>query len=408
VPASAIEMPQPSHARTCVLVAGGFHRGGGMDAANAALAMYLADRGSKVHLVCHRADEDLLGHKMIEVHRVDRPAGSFFLGQWLIDAGGRRVARTVLAHDALARVVVNGGNCNWPDINWVHYVHHAWRDSGAGGSPLLQAKQRIDKSVALIREGRALARARVVIANSNRTRRDLIELLNVPADRVHTVYLGSEPHWKLQTPQRRSSAREWLGKSADRPLAAFVGSLGFDSRKGFDTLWAAWQKLCAMPEWDVDLLVAGAGRALPAWRSRATESGLASRVSFLGHSDRIDDVLAASDLLVSPVRYEPYGLNVHEALCCGVPAMVSADAGVAERYPADLRDLLIPVPTDVDGLVARMLGWRSTMNVWKQRVAPLARQLRMRTWEAMSQDIVAIVEGVAPAAAPAVSSNERI
>ncbi len=208
-----------------------------MDAANAALAMYLADSGSKVHLVCHRADDNLRAHQMIEVHRVERPAGSFFLGQWLINASGRRVARTVLAHDASARVVVNGGNCNWPDINWVHYVHHAWRDIGAAGPPLLQAKQRIDKSIALIRERRALARARVVIANSNRTRRDLIELLNVPADRVHTVYLGSEPHWKLQTPERRSSARKWLGKSAERPLAAFVGSFGFDSRKGFDTLW---------------------------------------------------------------------------------------------------------------------------------------------------------------------------
>jgi hypothetical protein len=31
----------------------------------------------------------------------------------------------------------------------------------------------------------------------------------------------------------------------------------------------------------------------------------------------------------------------------------------------------------------------------------------MRTWEAMSQDIVAIVEGVAPAAAPALSLNEE-
>ena len=30
------------------------------------------------------------------------------------------------ADDPLARVVVNGGNCAWPDINWVHAVHAAW------------------------------------------------------------------------------------------------------------------------------------------------------------------------------------------------------------------------------------------------------------------------------------------
>jgi glycosyltransferase involved in cell wall biosynthesis len=405
VSVSAIKMPRSSRARTWVLVAGGFHHAGGMDAANAALATHLADRGSKVHLVCHRADEDLRKHKMVEVHRVDRPAGSFFLGQWLINSRGRRVARAVLAHDASTRVVVNGGNCNWPDINWVHYVHRSWRDVDNSGPRLSRAKLRLDKSVARVREKRALVRARVVIANSNRTRHDLINLLGVPSERVHTVYLASEPHWRSQTPERRVSAREWLHKPADRPIVAFVGSLGFDSRKGFDTLWEAWQKLCARREWDADLIVAGGGRALPVWQARVAAAGLGSRVSMLGHTDRIYDVLAASDLLVSPVRYEPYGLNVQEALCCGIPAMVSASAGVAERYTADLRDLLIPEPTDVDGLVARMLGWRSAMNSWKQRVAPLARQLRARTWEGMSREIVDLVEDARPVAELAASSE---
>jgi glycosyltransferase involved in cell wall biosynthesis len=385
-------MSRSSRAQTWVIVAGGFHRGGGMDAANAALAMHLADRGTKVHLVYHRADEELQKHEMVETHRVERPAGSFFLGQWLINSSGRRVARTVMAQDSSARVVVNGGNCNWPDVNWVHYVHRAWRDMDTSGPRLSRAKLRLDKSVALVRERRALDRAQIVIANSNRTRDDLINLLGVRAERVHTVYLGSEPHWRAQTPERRSSAREWLNKPADRPLVAFIGSLGFDSRKGFDTVWEAWRKLCQRREWDVDLIVAGGGRALPAWQDLIAEAGLAGRVSMLGHTDRIDDVLAASDLLVSPVRYEPYGLNVQEALCCGIPSMVSASAGVAERYTADVSDLLIPEPTDVDGLVARILGWRSTMNTWKQRVAPLARQLRSRTWDAMAREIVEIVE----------------
>lgn len=402
---SAIKMPHSSPARTWVLVAGGFHRSGGMDAANAALAMHLAERGSRVHLVCHLADEDLRKHKMVEVHRVERPAGSFFLGQWLIDSNGRRVARTVTSHDASARVVVNGGNCNWPDVNWVHYVHHAWRDADASGPRLLRAKLRLDRSVAFVRERRALDRAQLVIANSNRTRRDLIDLLGVPPERVRTVYLGGAPHWKTQTPERRLSAREWLDKPVDRPLVAFVGSLGYGSRKGFDTLWQAWEKLCARPEWDVDLIVAGGGRALPMWRARVAEAGLGNRVSLLGHTDRIADVLAASDLLVSPVRYEPYGLNVQEALCCGVPAMVSASAGVAERYTAETSELLIPEPADVDGLVVKMLGWRSNMNTWKQRVAPLARQLRTRTWEAMAREMVEIVEDARPLVELAASSE---
>src|SRR5258708_35414461 len=104
------------------------------------------------------------------------------------------------------------------------------------GPRLSRAKLRLDKSVALVRERRALVGAQVVIANSNRTRDDLVNLIGVPAERVHTVYLGSEPHWRSQTPERRLSAREWLGKPGDRPLVAFIGSFGVDSRKRFDSL----------------------------------------------------------------------------------------------------------------------------------------------------------------------------
>ena len=390
----AIEMPNAVEARNWVLIAGGFHRGAGMDSANAALARYLADCGCKIQLVCHRADDDLQRHPMIDVSRVARPAGSFFLGQWLVNARGRRVAAQAIGRDAGARVVVNGGNCAWPDINWVHYVQHAWHDPDSRG--LERVKNRIDKTVARAREKVALARAQVVIANSNRTRRDLIDLLNVPAERVHTVYLGSEPHWTAISAERRTAAREWLGKSSGRRLIAFVGSLGFDSRKGFDTLWSAWQKLCAIPSWDVDLIVAGGGRALPLWQSRIAASRLANRVTLLGHTNRIADVLAAADLLVSPARYEPYGLNVHEALCCGLPAMVTASAGVAERYSNEMTELLIPNPDDVDGLAARLLAWRSAPEVWKERVQPVARELRRRNWETMSRDIIEIVEQSAP------------
>lgn len=388
--AGRIEVPRAALASNWVLVGAGFHRGAGMESANAALASYLADRGCKVHLVCHHADEELQRHPMIEVSRVALPAGSFFLGEWLVNSRGKEIAARALERDGGTRVLVNGGNCAWPDINWVHYVQRAWLASNGGG--LERIKYRIDKTVSRVREKAALMRAKVVIANSNRTRRDLIDYLGIPGERIHTVYLGSEPHWKANTVAGRIAARKWLGKNAERPLVAFVGALGFDSRKGFDTLWTAWQKLCANRDWDADLIVAGGGRGYTAWRSRIGESGLANRVTLLGHTNRISDVLAAADLLVSPARYEPYGLNVHEALCCGVPAMVTASAGVAERYSAEMTELLIPDPEDADALAARMLAWRRAPAMWKERVQVVANELRARTWDTMSREIVQIAE----------------
>ena len=81
---------------------------------------------------------------------------------------------------------------------------------------------------------------------------------------------------------------------------------------------------------------------------------LKSSVVFLGFRRDVPDILHACDALVSPTRYEAYGLNVHEAICCGLPAMVSALAGIAERYPKALEDLLIPDPENVQDIAERI------------------------------------------------------
>lgn len=112
----------------------------------------------------------------------------------------------------------------------------------------------------------------------------------------------------------------------------------------------------------------------------------------LGYTERVTEVLAAADVLVSPVRYESYGLNVQEALCSGVPAIVSRRAGVAERYPAELNDLLLPNPDDASDLAMRLLHWRAGIENFKRRIAPLSATLRSWTWGDMAAQMIAVTE----------------
>lgn len=374
-----------------VLVSGGFHGRGGMDRANAALAAHLLDRGHRVHLVAHDVDPTLSSRPGVTVDRVARPAGSFLAGELLLGRRGRAVARRVTAGQPGARVVVNGGCCRWPDVNWVHCLHAAWPCRDEGAPAWFKAKNRLMKAMARWRERRALAAARVVIANSEKTRRDLIRRLGVPASRVYTVHLGSDPSSGPATPDERAAARRWLGVAPERRVVVFVGALSHDNNKGLDTLLAAWRRLCSKPDWDADLIVAGGGNALRRWRERVAGAGLAGRVRMPGFTERVSELLAAADLLVSPVRYEAYGLNVHEAICRGVPALVSAAAGVAELYPPELGEMLLPDAEDGDDLAARLLRWRGGVDEWKGRFAPLSRALRERTWERMAEQFVAVV-----------------
>ena len=375
-----------------VVIAGGFHRNGGMDKANLALAQYLVERGTPVHIVCHGIEQALAHHPLVTAHVVSRPASSYFLGRPLLDFKGRQVARQIRTKWPDARVVVNGDNCLTPGINWVHYVHHAWRPRPVEGPLWFRAKHGLNDWHASGREREAARIARVFITNSNRTKGDLINLLQVDAFRIHTVYLGAESEWGLVTPEERALSRKALAIPEDRPLAVFIGSIGHDRRKGFDVLLEAWRRLCTDPAWDVDLLLVGSGSALPDCRKQVAEWKLGDRIRVIGFSERVRELLGVSDLLVSPVRYEAYGLNVQEAICRGVPAIVTANAGVAEKYGPEYTPLLLPDPEDVADLASRLLAWRSNMREWKARFERFGQSLLGYGWQDMARSMVALVD----------------
>ena len=190
-----------------VLVAGDFHREGGMDRANAEFAAYLCAAGVPVHLVSYRVDSELAAHSNVQVHLARRIAGAHFLAQRQLDRLGRAVAAKVIAHAPGARVLVNGVNCEWPDINWVHYVHQEWLTSPSGAPLWFRLKHGIDGYSNSRKELRVLKAARIVIANSERTRSDLIRDAGVAPERVRTVYLGCGLEWRTITPERRAAAR---------------------------------------------------------------------------------------------------------------------------------------------------------------------------------------------------------
>jgi glycosyltransferase involved in cell wall biosynthesis len=372
-----------------LLVAGDFTPLGGMDVANLALARHLARRGDELHVVAHRVWADLSDWPGVNVHHAWRPFGRHLLGGPFLARKGRQVWRALRARGV--RAVANGGNCALADANWVHYLHAAFVPPPAE-SPARRARQVLTRQRDVAAERHALQRARVVICNSERTRRQVVESHGLDEHRVHVVYYGTDAdRLAAVSGELRQTLRATSGWPVDRPLIGFVGALG-DRRKAFDTLYAAWLTLCRDPRWDADLVVAGTGAELPAWRARAAASGLGDRIRFLGFRRDVPEILSALDGLVHPARYEAYGLAVHEALCRGIPSIVSASAGIAERYPDELHPLLLADPDDPDELAERLRFWRSQMEPLKEAVLPFSAALRSWTWDAMASAIVNRIE----------------
>ncbi|MCA1562893.1 MAG: glycosyltransferase [Acidobacteria bacterium] len=372
-----------------VIVAGDFTPLGGMDRANHALGVRLAsDANAAVHLVAHRVWPDLAGRPTVRVHTVRRPLGSHALGAPLLAAAGRRCAKA-LASDR-PNVLANGGNTDAGDVSWVHYLHAAYVPSSDVG-PLRRAKTLAMHRWYLAAEKQALSRVRLIICNSRRTARDVAERIGAPEQKLRVIYYGSEPSvLQRVTVPERAEARRVLGLQSGRPLALFIGALG-DRRKGFDRLFEAWRLLCRDRRWDADLVVAGDGAELAAWRGRASADGLSDRMHFLGFREDVARVLAAADVVVHPARYEAYGLGVHEAICRGLPAIVSARAGIAELYPGDLSELLLDDPEDYAAIADRLRSWRRDISGHADRIRSFAGQLRARSWSTMADEIAKAV-----------------
>ena len=373
-----------------LLVSGDFVKTGGMDRANYALADYLSSRGDEVHLVAYRAAPELVDRSNLTLHRVRKPLNSYTLSRPLLDRLGRSVAARLMPRGG--RVVVNGGNCRWGDVNWVHHINKLDTPK-PGGSPLRRLKTHLDYHAHVRAERSALAMARTLITTCEKNRDDLVAEFGLPATRVEVVHYGTDPDvFRPATPAEKSEAKAKLGWAVDRPVYLFVGALG-DRRKGFDTLYDAWASLCSDPSWVADLVVVGDGAERPIWEAKASAAGLGERMRFLGFRRDVPDLFRACDAHVLPSRYEGYSLVTLEALCCGLPAFVTRTAGIAEQFEGELAEaLLIVNPDDAPSLARMLRSWRDREESVRPALNTFSDKLRRFTWDDMAGQIAAILD----------------
>lgn len=382
--------PTASVGRPILIVSGDFVKTGGMDRANYALADYLSRRGDDVHVVAYRVASDLADRPNLTHHEAPKPLNSYTLGGPLLARWGRAWASRIAARGG--RVIVNGGNCRWGDVNWVQHIN-ALDIPRAAGPPLRRLKARLDYRLAIADERAALGMARTFVTTCRKNRDDLVRLFGLTPDRIEVVYYGTDPEaFRPASPGERAALRAGLGWDIGRPTYLFVGALGADRRKGFDTLFAAWAMLCGDPAWDADLVAVGDGVDRPEWQRRAAESGLGERIRFLGFRRDVPALFRACDAHVLPSRYEGYSLVTQEALCCGLPAFVTRTAGIAERFEGGLADaLLVPDPDDAPALAARLRAWRDRAESLRPDLEAFSRRLRAYTWDHMAERIAAII-----------------
>jgi glycosyltransferase involved in cell wall biosynthesis len=148
----------------------------------------------------------------------------------------------------------------------------------------------------------------------------------------------------------RSGLRAAFGIPADAVVFAFAGKM-IEKKRPFDFLQAI--SLAGRTREDVYGLMIGDGPLLPALREQSRAGAV--RCAFTGFMNQreIAGLYALADVLVlaSDAR-ETWGLVVNEAMACGLPAIVSEQAGCAPDLVTEGETGLTYRGGDIDGLAA--------------------------------------------------------
>jgi glycosyltransferase involved in cell wall biosynthesis len=221
----------------------------------------------------------------------------------------------------------------------------------------------------------AVRRSRRVMADSQSTRDDLVELLGTPAEKIDVVPLGlGTVRRGVPPPAARIRERFALGErpvvlslSAKRPhknLTALIGALA--------RIPAARRPVLVLPGY--------ATRHERELRERAATLGVAADVRFESWvpGEELEGLWALSEAFVFPSLYEGFGLPVLEAMARGVP-VACADASSLPEVAGDAALLFDPHDEEqIASAMQRLLGEPAL----RERLRALGEQrAREFTWE---------------------------
>lgn len=173
-----------------------------------------------------------------------------------------------------------------------------------------------------------LNRAAAIITDSETVRREVIETLGVPANRVFTVPLGIS-----RNPAGNAGNEVMLASHGLSRNCYTLCVSTFEPRKRIDRLIEAYAALPAVLRRAYPLVLVGAS----GWRNdelnaridAAQAAGWLKRLNFV--SDQVRDALyEGARLFVYPSLYEGFGLPPLEAMSHGVPTMIGDAATLVE------------------------------------------------------------------------------
>jgi glycosyltransferase involved in cell wall biosynthesis len=188
-----------------------------------------------------------------------------------------------------------------------------------------------------------LYRTTPIATLSASSRDEIVERLHLPADNVHVVEPGIDPHFTA------------AGRRSADPLVVAVGRLV--PVKRYDVLFRALARAREVTP-GLRAVVVGEGYERPRLEEVRRELGAESWIELRGHVD--DRGLLAlyrtAWLVASASLREGWGMTLTEAAACGTPAVATDIAGHRDAVADGVTGLLVGRDDELGSAIAKVLG----------------------------------------------------
>jgi glycosyltransferase involved in cell wall biosynthesis len=183
-------------------------------------------------------------------------------------------------------------------------------------------------------------------------RDQVVSWYRLDSGRVRVIYNGVDTD-RFHPAIPKQEAKRHLGLSADTFVAMTTCRL--DPEKGHRFLFEAVAPM--MRSRNLHVVVVGTGRGEEEVKAAAAATGIRRHVSFLGLRRDIPELLAASDVYVSPTLQEGFPNSVLEAMAMACPVIVTDVDGNTEAVTHNQDGLVVPRadPMRLRGALERLM-----------------------------------------------------
>lgn len=240
----------------------------------------------------------------------------------------------------------------------------------------------------------SVRRCAEIVAVSDHTRDDVVDVLGLSAQRVHTIYEGVASAYQPQAPA--VVAQVLAHFNLRPPYLYYIG--GFDVRKNLPMLLRAFGRVQRRYGQPVQLVIGGhrpqSGSSLfPALEPVILDEGLSTNVVFVGRvtNEQNAALYAGANAFVWPSQYEGFGLPPLEAMACGGVVVSSNVSSMPEIIGAG--GILLP-PHDTEawaGSMLRLLNEPAFGTAYRQRGLARAHEFK---WAVFAQQMIRVYERI--------------